>query len=740
MLDSFLYFLFGENRKPLYKKNGLIMEGDENYQQPDGQLAKIEKSPIGWKDSLVKYARNLTSLGTLRTMSVPMRFVKDGYDILKYLLSTRGIETIAFLGILKFNRYVLPYEHDVWYLSELDFSKYVHARDAFEIQAVEGGFTKIMKAFEKQTYDISVVDDPEKQVVKLDGINLFMSATYETLDSTFAGPTDINMPAMTIPIYALDPDGNAPYVRLNNQYQTTAIPFDNPSQPNIYGYMVESDNYFLIIEDNAPGPVLVELEGKFSINMIQKHPNESPIYVRLWHVKRNMVVGNGPDDLNLNKATTLFHGAVTQFAPQMKNYIDGTTSYEIPWNKSFLMEAGDRLFYTLEFYAPNNTDLSTYAFAPTSYLTVKYNTKYETTYVDGLYVSRVIEKIIDKMIEDQYLLPWEGSRLKSTWLYGKKDLVITSGDLLRRIENGTIKTSLMDALLSLRHYGCGWASDVNKLTVEQHPYFFRQDVILDLGEIGKEAELKSADDLLYNTLEVGGPEVDYEFINGKFEPNQLQRWHLPITRKVETHDLTTPWRRDPYGVEDMRINNAGKKTTDTNGDNDTFMLSVEPGLQDGGDGFTAHHRLYRPVGVITGVPDPVGIFNLDLTPKRSIVNNMPYIGALCDKVQDRPIKFDSAEKNRELTSYGLDEDAPTQGGTAVPLFLPHYFKISTKVPLNLTEILGNEPYGKVRFTLLGREWFGYLWDGGVKPADNDTQTWTLLACAGQDLNKWYEPL
>ena len=58
---------------------GHVQEGDPgNFTKPNGQPARLEFAPEGWRDKLVKYARNIKYWGLFRDMTVPMKFVGDG--------------------------------------------------------------------------------------------------------------------------------------------------------------------------------------------------------------------------------------------------------------------------------------------------------------------------------------------------------------------------------------------------------------------------------------------------------------------------------------------------------------------------------------------------------------------------------------------------------------------------------------------------------------------------------------
>src|SRR5690348_16844017 len=103
---SFIFWLFNKDKKAVYfdkvvrEANGML--------KTDGQPAPLEYSPDGWKDTLVKYGRNMNYLGVFRDFTAPMNFKKDGARIVRDVMWKLGMEAILYLGISKLDRTVYP--------------------------------------------------------------------------------------------------------------------------------------------------------------------------------------------------------------------------------------------------------------------------------------------------------------------------------------------------------------------------------------------------------------------------------------------------------------------------------------------------------------------------------------------------------------------------------------------------------------------------------------------------------
>ena len=123
-----------------------------------------------------------------------------------------------------------------------------------------------------------------------------------------------------------------------------------------------------------------------------------------------------------------------------------------------------------------------------------------------------------------------------------------------------------------------------------------------------------------------------------------------------------------------------------------------------------------------------------------MINNADRLASMLDRRDGDLVTMSSALKNRELKTNLVDEDLPMQVGSfGNKKWQPYYFNFTTEVDVNVHNVLDNTPYGKVRFTVNGREWFGRMNDGSVKPGDKDAQQWKLIVAENNDLKKWYEP-
>jgi hypothetical protein len=554
------------------------------------------------------------------------------------------------------------------------------------VEALEGGVSKYLKAFESTAFEIPVDQDPQAVQVLFDGIVLDCLFNYEAIAGNNKG-------VHLVPCVYFNGEGT----RLNLFPNTDSVGGDQSGT-----YFASSDRGIFSASDTTT----FTISGNLAL------------------VQQNVETG----------VYTLSIRTSTNHSLQLYSSTISQKNTEVAFSGTFTVNGNENVFLEANWTGKNNiyyrsqqsrSTIRTFGVTlPKLGFKVAFKNKYQSTICYGLYPYRLFEKIFEQMSNGKYFV-------KSAWLKSKKDVVFFSGDSLRRLTGSVIKISLADFFKSMNFFSCGLGVEMEKLMIEELKYFFNTSKIIGIGQVS-EAEVTPAEDIFFNTIKSGCDKQDYDDVNGRFEFNQLTQWTAPITKVTRELDLSTPARTDPYGMEFVRINLDGKVTTDSSSDNNTFMAAVETVLQPDG-----YYKLSRPSYTITGVPDPVGIFNTEFSPKRALLNNAGLIHSVLDKLDTEKIKLTTSEKNKDLVAGSVVEKDDIQiGGLASKLFLPYYFTFKTQVPINLLETMNLNPYGQVEFVWNGLKWYGYLMDGGIKPESMDVQQWKLLAAPNQDLSKF----
>lgn len=792
---TLLHYLFSKDGKPLYRSGNATLEGDPiTYATQDGLPAHLQVDPEGWRDVLVKFARNIKWWGMFRDFTVPMTFKKDGAKILSDKMWTFGVEAVVNYGILKLDRTTLPYEYKAWYVSEINFVKYAQDKSGVVVECLQGGISKYLKAYETTTYEIDIESDPLHKTVLMDGMELENSAQFAITSGASIDPTAnygnhlVDMTIVTKEIE--DIGGVAPVTR-------TKVTNLNPT-------IKATGKWFFIA--TAAGTVKVEYDYTLKVDFFAP-PAINPA-ANLAHVVRKIdKTGFG---LSTNLLTPLPTGAG----------IPGT--YHIQGTKDIDVLPGDELYlYTfLNVEGSTGDAQATFEYGGDEpFFKISYTFKEEPTIAKGLSPKRLLEKLIEQATDAE---PGVYGVVSSFLDSLEESILMVSGDSMRRVPGAKIKTSIADYFKSFNRWGISMGAEEKNVRLERFAYVFQDDVVFDVGEVTG-AKIVNAEDIMFNTIKNGYKAQDYKEINGRLEFNQGQQWTTPGTKIIKELDLVSVYRADPFGAELMRINFGQKKTTDSDSDNDTWFLNirknfttiqgqlnfvtlfppldlpfiivsgvtaeqmavVKKGVKFRILGTAFNNAIYTaasdalptadpgvysipldstlftltnenvfgtiqvqeyilnrpPYTLVEGLLHPATAFNIELSPKRSLLENGAYLRSVLDLMDGQEIKFRSSDKNADLvTTLGgvtiRENENIKIGSLPARLFRPYYITFRTKVPLSAYDLLNLKPYSKIRFWHEGEPFTGYLFDGGVKPDVFESQDWKLLSSPENDLRKF----
>jgi hypothetical protein len=842
----FKYYLFNENKLPLYRDSatGLIKTGDANLQQQNGQPANIKYAPDGWKDTMLKYARNLKYTGLFRDMTEVLQAYGDFADILlqRFWDANGGIENITYFSLHKLNKSLLPYAYELWHEIEIDFLKFNQTKNGVKFQALEGGLSKFLKANEDTQYTIPIDTDAEVVQLLNDGLPIDNSALFSIYPDQAIGNHIVGTQVVQKEI--------ASYGDINDVINTTS------GIPNVNSNIRATNNAIFVA--TVDGDLTVDWDfilTMFNFDISSLNP-ALVINSELRVIKPDNTTSTTLNFVNVNNILNIIGNHATS------------------GNSTITLHAGDEVyFYTYGTVpgAPHGVDSVFFSYGGNLSIKLSYTYRFPATTFNCLLPLTVAKRLLEKMSDTTGIYS-----IQSTFLTNRnKDILLSSGDGVRglvlnanfNITGSSLVTSFSDFFKAFdSQYGIGIGIQGDKIIIEELPYFFQDDVqILDIGELS-EWSIYPAEDLQYSSGRFGGKVQEYQGINGKYETNQGQNWKFPHNKFSKKLDKENPYRTDPYGIELYRNNFTGKTTTDSQEDNDTFMFNVVrsanivnyiatkttqqddvfpfavkfdslsspllfsptplkdsftyigatqytnlqiftkiirptdtrhvqvdlmvngvsvstwPIEADGsaqtivatgvvlnngdvlsvqvnfGLGVVNHanvlemtmtiyfpniyqYELYRPTGaVITGVPHPEGYYNYFLSPTNAMLRNGAYLHSIMDRQEADQIVMTSADKNTNLSvtfnGITIKEGQPTTvASLPKKLFLPYYINGKTQVPFNFQKTMDSNPYGKIKFTINGNPFFAFMFDGGVKPATNDVQTWQMLSCVGNDFSK-----
>lgn len=670
--------------------NGQLQLADDDYLRPDGVPAYLQNSPEGWMETLIKYARNTKYMGLFRDYTTPMSFSGDAYQILKSMMWLDGFEAITYFGIAKLDRLNLPYRYQTWYLTEIDYSKFSQGLTQIKCSAIEGGLSKYLKAFENTEYEIDLDEHPNAKRVLMDGLIFNFNRLFQI------GQQEL----FAIPNYILGTVGIS-----NEGNQSDVIFYDVfPQQSAVY----PNESFFVSTNKDQE----LTISGKILMQYFEDDAFELRIEVN-----------DGSGSSGFPQYVLIPMASTSRADGVIEEFTIPATTFTLPANH----RAHVKIF----------TASSTGGLHQMSVLDgemkVDYPFRYKSTFVKGIWIKELLDALLEKMTQG---LP--GFSIKSDWLTAKKDILVTSGDGLRGLTGSKIKISFANVFKSLPFAGLG-VEPGGKLRIEPLDFFFNTSKTIKLGRV-KDAVVSVAEDLIGNVIKAGYEKQDYEDVNGKSEINQGQIWSTTVTKIIRDLDLVSPIRADALGIELLRINFGNKTTTDSDSDNDTFFLNNETTVYTDDNG--AYYKLYRPAyASVTGLDHWETYFNLELSPKKNLLRQGRYIRSLFDRLDATYITQTSADKNTDvitvLNGVTVNEKEKIQiGSLGDKLFLPYYFVFTSPTPINALEVIDIKPYDQIEFEWKDKLWYGFMWDGGVKPYDNEPQQWKLIAAPQNDMSKW----
>ena len=702
---------------------------------------QLSRAPLGWKDCEVGWERGFTYFGLFTNYTTPLKFIKDGAMILRsrsYVVGG-GIESKLELFVEKFNPSTYAYE--TFFTGDLDMSQSVDEFNYVTANIMESGFPTKFKANESTPYEYDIDGNPDVQYVYHDGIELQAKGLW-----TGAAVGMIPLPAIS---------SYYPYLS-NYQIEGTNLFFNFGEQ--------DGSSYF-VIENNQSTSKDVDLSCDYNINIFVDGGVPYDSYLRFEY--REYTISTG---VFTGTTYAIENSSSPQSAGSSQTYLGSTA-------QTVTLGAGKGLAVTVRMevtFVPGY--VGTASFTATTIgleMSAAFTNRYDPTYVPCLYVFDVLSYLIQSIGADNdgTAMPYlsvDSSLLSTDYL---NELVITSGDGLRRLTGSKLKITFTDLYKFLdSKFGVCFYYDSSSTTcyLEKKGSVFINSVSTTYPLISSCAKMRVTPFIqeAFNNLKIGSGTFTYdqkgndvkEITNGKDEFNNTTEWNTPLVRVKKTADYVSPIRCDMYGIEFTRINESGKTISDAESDNEVFAMHVNADnsatYYDAVANVTInYHTLYRQtilVGTweIENIYSPESAYNILFSPKRSMIRNGPYFRSLLKFNDNDYINFQVSGKNNAFSlkmitysggvaDYNEGENilvsALCESGTL--LFQPVILEFETKEQINLYNLIESDKYRYIEVIHLGNSYYGFLISVKSKPAKRGVTQFKLLATAGTDLSQ-----
>lgn len=687
-----IYFLMNEANSSYYVSNGMVLT--TTNPKP------LQYTPDGWRNIQLSNIRNTKYFALDRSFSVPLDFVKDGAQILKYLYYNRGIEEKVFMCIAKqvlfCDATTYGYYYTLLYKGEIDLANFKHDGPKVTVNIMEGGPVKYIKANENTTYELDM-DVPEAINIKMDGVRLKQSASFLMLDGALdnAERMQPNIPELVLL-------GSEQITTIGAKSTSHTVALNSATGGDVF----TSKQNFLSPSNTTEITITYDFGVALQLIGVGSIPNTHYLF---------QIHGYDKDGNRIVNQNIVDHTADPLLLYQHHRF-SGAATYVIPDN---VTELYLRSTTTLN---GNNT---MFTYDNDGSIKVDYNYVHRTTYIKALRPLYVLQQLINRIIPGGYTV-------SSTALTDFQDIVITCGDAIRGISASKLKTTLSAFFQSFNSVlGIGIGQVRNVLRCEQKAYWVDYSDPIDLGEV-KNLKISPATDQLINNLKIGYPEKSYEDVNGRQEFNNTQEYSTAVTRITKSLDMVSSYRADCYGIEFTRINLDGKTTTDSTGDNDVFLIHIKDNpITEAGLSVYELDRVLNATA--SGLLETATVFNLFLTPKHNMYRNGNYFHSLFYKMDNSFFTFRTTEKNSSVVTDVM-ENADVEIGILDPqLFTPNTLDFESRVPVNQVTLLEQNPLRAFKGTFVGVPFVGIPIKVSARPADKASQEYTLLSSPSNDL-------
>jgi hypothetical protein len=696
---------------------------------------EVEFSPEGWNDLELGWERGWTYFGILTNYVSPIKWVKDGAKIMRYLFYTYGYEAKCELRIYKFDE--TTYSYNVWYIVDLDFTTYVDGKNVVSVAGIDNGFASLLKSRDNTVYEIDLDGNPDIRFIEHDGINLQAKMLW-------AG-----VPASTL---------------VNTQYYPE-FPYFDTEGTNLKLVPIDqlaSASDIRFVENSSGASVAInQLNLKYDFTLQITGGTSHMIKVQVDKIITSTGAYVSSDAfytvVQAGSTTVNYTGDVSINSYTLEDDRQLELSFTL-WNAAGTVQV---------------TGLSPlYGFTINSAeLFVSFDNRYETTFVPCLRLFDLCKQVIEKIGTVNGTLVPAALSFSSTLIESdlNNEHFITSGDGLRRLKGCKIKVTLADLFKFLNvKFGAALYYDkvYETVRITNKSYVFKSTAMAGFPVIESvnQVSIRPFTQESFNNLTIGSgvftydsKGLDNEISNGKDEYNNNNKYLTPSVKVVKDSDYVSPIRCDMYGIEQERANLDGKTLADSEGANSLFAIhtdgiSIGTHVDDYGNSGD-YYALYRQaisVGTweVENIYSPETAYNIIYTPSRSIRRNGGWFRSIFKFNDLEYFKFLGSGKTavdnlKLVTKTGgaidFDEGADLlikdMCGDGDLIFYPILVDFETYDRKVIDSYIYNDPFGYIEFIDLGYTYKGFLIKSSTKPANMGKVKFTLLLTIDNDITQ-----
>jgi len=667
--------------------------------------------PDGWQTLQATFERRFPQCGVFRTYTNVFRFINDGAKILRHIYDTFGIEAEAQFYIEYYDSTISVDDYAYLFHGDLNFNAYSSEEDFVSIEIIEGEFLSKYDARETTDYKIPVVGDGVNRVwVKLHSCLLPYIARWagslgETISEDFNGH---GVPSLGF----LDGEGTNIHFGTYDQSFVNPIRLWENQSTSSQSFTIEYD-YDVICNQTSGANAFFE-------------------------------VGYQVYDITNNN--TLSRTTVYQDPTAIASGTTVTKSGTVTAAVTLASNEGIYIEYRIKngggVNLPNAQKSMTMGY---NTITINFDNPTPVSYFSALRVPYVFRKLMLNIGDNDITTA-------STLLDDFEDVVLFSGDSLRNLIGGELKTnasefvSNMDRLFST---ALMFDKDSNTISLESKSDAFEDTQVIDLGTVSKVKVTPFTAENFAKYIN-GYEEYDLDEVTGKDEPFTKFQWLSPMVKTKNEKNNVCTYHASKNRIVLTSLNLNGKTSTDSDNDNEIFLGYIDSSVAGTvPDDFPLgagedYYDLYIDGSLtVSNVYDSANLFNIPLSPRRNMLRNEPFLHSILDKLDTKELKYQSDAKTnasglKMVTDDGatiIDEGADVLiGDMADKIFQPVLIEFEAQCPVNLYATLKANPYGYALFEYKGNSYKGFVMKMSQQFFLDKPQNFQVLAHPTTDLS------
>jgi hypothetical protein len=553
---------------------------------------------------------------------------------------------------------------------------------------------------------------PEAVNVKIDGVTLkerinYADTTELDIALNFYGDNFFGGPSFS------STDGNSSGVLIQSQF------LENVSGSS-WAQKLAKDN--CLIQNTSTQDITFTLSGTTRIRCTGM--TSSPAYAfRRRFIRSNQLQAN-QNDYQIFITPAMVVGQV----------------YSQDFSIQITLQPNEKLFVDNIFFGGVGAN-AVIQFLAESKFKIAFDTRKLPTYIPHFTGQYIFSKLIPFVTENKY------AAAASAFLQTNKNILFTCGDALRGLKdaNGNNAAVMKISLKKFfKFWDCLYAAGLipleqsKQVNIDEKVNLADRTKVIRLASPESPPKVFLRKDLMWNVLKIGYPEIKNEIgvLNGNEAFCCGYEWRTTATSSPGEINKISEIRTDCYEQEVIRITLTDKDTTDNKRDNEVYANYCESILQPAGTDYPSHYLLDRSLNsTATGLIEKNTVWNIKLSPKRMVLNNLPFLNSSMLHCDGLDIMYNTADKNSRVTAGGIIEKENIPLGTSGKFFYPVGITMQLPAPANILDALNLAPLSTVEVEIGNTIYTGILEKSGIALAGSRVVEHEILLDERNDLTK-----